>query len=516
MADFPWGQSLRDSELDRRVLAIFQKFPHEATSWTVGHRLMVALLVDKVSQDWIHGSLCSLHHRAGLQWDGPLLANARIRVPGLNNHYPLVCSGEKILIAGVKKSASDDGLVIELQNGGTIAHYPEVASEFHWNLLHLFAGGYGGWAQAAEWLETANVGFVLDRQVFLDWDATVIKTCALNHTALVVKAPLEPKTDFATQKKIIVEGSISDFSLLHAVRMPFNLVGTLSPPCVSWSKGGTGGGLDSPHGFALLESVEMLFATQPVAAMFECADEIKSHRHFHVFGALMNQLGYKLAWEQVTPYHYLAHHHRNRWLALWVRCDIPATAVATLFKLMVPPIVRWTDDRYSFTLPREIQHQLRLSPDQFLTYGELQLLPVGKRAKFHPSVTVLQVIRARIPSPQEPLATLCSSYTQQHNLDRGHLERRGIFASVTEKNGDFFFLDPVRFVALLGTVTDIAIPLDLSSAFHQIDNAISVPHALMCFLIMLSSITKQRFPIQECLRKCWLSRMSCRCHGCDC
>lgn len=185
---------------------------------------------------------------------------------------------------------------------------------------------------------------------------------------------------------------------------------------------------------------------------------------------------------------------------------------------MVPPIVRWTDDRYSFTLPREIQHQLKLSPDQFLTYGELQLLPPGKRAKVHPSVTALQVIRARIPLPNEPLAASCSSYTQQHNLDRGHLERRGIFASVVEKNGEFLFLDPIRFVALLGTVTDIAIPLDLGKAFHQIGNAISVPHALLSFLIMLSSITKQQLPIQECLRKCWLSMAEpypCRCDCCS-
>lgn len=223
----------------------------------------------------------------------------------------------------------------------------------------------------------------------------------------------------------------------------------------------------------------MLFATQPVAALFECADETKAHHHFPVFGALMSQIGFKQAWEQAVPYHYLAHHYRNRWLALWIWSDVSATEVANLFKLMVPPIVPWTDDRYAFHLPQEMQHQLKLSPDQFLTYGELQLLPVGKRAKVHPSVTAFQVIRARIPSPREPLATLCSSYTQQRNLDRDHLARRGIHASVIEQDGDFLFLDPVRFVALLGTVSDLAIPLDLSKAFHQTGNAISVPHALL-------------------------------------
>lgn len=66
----------------------------------------------------------------------------------------------------------------------------------------------------------------------------------------------------------------------------------------------------------------MLLATQPVAALFECADEIKAHHHFPVFGALMTLLGFK---QQVIPYHYLAHHYRNIWLALWVRSDVPAT-----------------------------------------------------------------------------------------------------------------------------------------------------------------------------------------------
>lgn len=192
MADLPWGPSLRDPDLDRRVLEVFRKFPHDSTCWTVGHRSMVAILVDKVTNDQICGSLCSLQHRVGLNWDGMLLAGASVRVPGLDNCYPLVCSGEKILITGVQKTASVDGLTIELQKGATIVHYPEVASELHWNLLHLFSGGFCGWSQAAEWLETANVGFVVDKQIFLDWNPTVVKTCALNHDALLVKAPLDP------------------------------------------------------------------------------------------------------------------------------------------------------------------------------------------------------------------------------------------------------------------------------------------------------------------------------------
>ncbi|CAK9031018.1 unnamed protein product [Durusdinium trenchii] len=292
MADLPWGPSLRDPDLDRRVLEVFRKFPHDSTiDGLIGHRSMFAMQVDRVLHDQIFGSLCTLHHRVGLQWDGILLAGASIRVPGLNNCYPLVCSGEKILLAGILKSISEDGTTIELQKGATIVHYPEL----HWNVLHLFSGGYSGWSQAAEWLETADVGFIADRQLFLDWDPTVVKTCALNHSALVVKAPLEPNPDFVTAKKIIVEGSISDFTTLHAVRMPFNLVETLSPPCVSWSKGGTGGGLDSSHGFALLESIEMIFATQPVAFLDETFSiEVGKHQNFRELGAMLFRLPLRL------------------------------------------------------------------------------------------------------------------------------------------------------------------------------------------------------------------------------
>ena len=507
MAAFPWGASLRDNELDRKVQAVFNQFPDRSTCWTIGYRKMVALTVDAVHEDTIHGSLCTFHHRSGLHWDGHHAHNAAVRVSGLDNRYPLICKDERILVAGVLKHCSEDGCRIEFQKGATVVHYPAIAAEFHWNILHLFAGGYGGWAQAAEWLQSDNIGFILDRQVFVDWDPKAVRTCAMNHDALVVKAPLEPCSEFVVRQQVIVESAVSDLTVLRTVRMPFNLVATLSPPCVSWSRGGAGGGLDSTHGLALLEGIQMLFATQPVAALFECADEIKAHHHFPVFGALMTLLGFKQAWEQVIPYHYLAHHYRNRWLALWIRSDVPATEVTNLFKLMVPPIVPWHDARYTFCLPQEVQHQLKLSPDQFLTYGELQLLPLGKRARVQSSVTALQVARARIPLPHEPLATLCSSYTQQRNLDRNHLARRGIYASLIEHEGEFLFLDPIRFVALLGTVTDIAIPLNLTHAFQQIGNAISVPHALLGILVMLSSITKQSFPIQECIRKCWLSRI---------
>ena len=87
----------------------------------------------------------------------------------------------------------------------TILHYPTVAPELHWNILHLFAGGYGGWTQAAEWLQSQNIGFVMDRQVFVDCDPSVIKAGALNHDALVVKAPLEPHPDFEPTMRVMVK-----------------------------------------------------------------------------------------------------------------------------------------------------------------------------------------------------------------------------------------------------------------------------------------------------------------------
>ena len=507
MAAFAWGPSLRDPDLDRKLQGVFDKFGEDTYAWDIGSRKVVAVEIISISRDWIDGFLCRFLPRVGLDWLQEDRKTAKIRISGLDHRYPLLCGGERILCAGIVKTADVGMTTLEFHPGVSVVHVPTMAPELHWAICHMFAGGYGGWAQAAEWLQDSNAGFVIDRQVFIDWEPHVTRTCSLNHGTNIDKAPLVPSADFAIKRKIIVEAAIADMTALHAIRMPFNMLATISPPCISWSLGGKGGGFDSIHGMALVDAIELLFASQPNAAMFECADAIKSHHHFPVFGALMNHLGYKQVWEQIIPYHLLANHHRNRWFSVWVRHDVQATAVDNLFRLMVPPIIPWNDSRYHFSLPQQVMQQLRLSPEHMRTYGDLQLLPPAKRSRVQSAESTLQVVRARIPSPSDPLATLCSSYTQQHCLDRNHLERRGIFASITEDNNQFVFLDPVRFIALFGTVTNLAFPLDVAKAFQQIGNAVSVPQALLCFLVTLASTTSLQIPIQETLRKCWLSRI---------
>ena len=471
-----------------------------------GFRKMFAIEVCEVSHDWIIGQVGTFHSKEGIRWTDTK-RDIKVRLEGLDNRYPLICSGERIICIGVVRHFSVESMTVEFRPGASVTHVPQLAPELHWAIHHMFAGGFGGWSQAAEWLQASNQGFVIGRQVYVDWDAHVVRTCSVNHGVTVDKAPLVPSAEYAVREKIIIEAPIADLTVLHALRMPYNMICTISPPCVSWSLGGKGGGFDSPHGVALLEAIEQVFATQPIVAMFECADAIKSHHHFPVFGALMNHLGFKQVWEQLLPYHLLANHHRTRWLSIWVRCDIPAVQVNRLIRLCVPPIVSWNDDRYRFSLPQLVLQQLRLSPDQFSQYGDLHMLPPGKRARVQSTDSTLQVIRTRIPSTSEPLPTLCSSYTQQHKLDRSHLEKRGIFASILEVNNEFLFIDPVKFVALLGSVTDIAFPSDIATAFRQIGNAISVPQALVCFILALSSITSMQIPLQESIRKCWLSRI---------
>lgn len=92
---------------------------------------MVAMTVDAVHSDVLHGSLCALHHRTGLHWDGCQSHDAVVRVPGLDNRYPLVCAGERILIAGVLKHMSSDGNKVDFQKGATIVHCPAIANELH-------------------------------------------------------------------------------------------------------------------------------------------------------------------------------------------------------------------------------------------------------------------------------------------------------------------------------------------------------------------------------------------------
>ena len=149
-----------------------------------------------------------------------------------------------------------------------------------------------------------------------------------------------------------------------------------------------------------------------------------------------------------------------------------------------------------------------LSDSEKSFYGDPLLLPPSKRQAFTNTTTCTAVLQARIPPEGEPLPTLCAAYTEQHHLSTAHIANKGIFAALQMLPQGFAFLDPARFISLLGAVDAVRLPLKLSEAFRIVGNAIAIPHGLLALLIAFQAVLPTRIDFQQAIRQCWDSRLT--------
>ena len=171
---------------------------------------------------------------------------------------------------------------------------------------------------------------------------------------------------------------------------------------------------------------------------------------------------------------------RSRWLAVAVRADIPTNKIDESGAFVGVHRFSWDHPMYRCAVPDFFSHQLVLSRHLQNIYGSIEYLPVAKRIKLGNS-SMSDVLRSRVLSPDEIMPTLCAMYTQQHELAPAHLCRKGIFAPLTIINDGFAFIDPVRFISLLGMPTGFfnALPAKIDVAFHQLGNARERPTSIV-------------------------------------
>ena len=126
---------------------------------------------------------------------------------------------------------------------------------------------------------------------------------------------------------------------------------------------------------------------------------------------------------------------------------------------------------------------------------------LGMLMVVHSARSSFQILRSDQP-------TLCASYSEQHLLDPQHLSRTGLFAVLQLLPAGYAFLEPARFLALLGAVTDQVLPSKLPEAFRIVGNAIAVPHSLLTVLVGLQSLLSARVDIYAQIQACWKCKIS--------
>ena len=375
------------------------------------------------------------------------------------------------------------------------------------NALHLFAGSYGGWSRALEWLCKKVADCHIGTQVHVDADATTMAIWAKLHEQSLHSGATPATCTWDPSVHVGVCTPVADKSVLNRSRFPTNAIATVSPPCVSWSKGGKLFGLDSEPGFAFFESLQLLEVYQPILLFLECADDTPQHKHFSIIKTILQLLGFEQVWDQIVPLHMLTHNVRTRWLAIWRRHDFHGPPILGTFVPRAPPLTHWHSDLNRHWVPSHVRAQLVLSDEAIQRYGDPQLLPPAKRIKGQTSSSH-EVLLQRVAPHNQALPTLCSSYSAQHLLDFNHLVNKGIFASLELCGDDIVFLCPLTFVSLFGTTDRIVLPCNINEAFHSLGNAIAQPHALLALSLGLGTLWNFSSSPIQLTQEAWSHRLT--------
>ena len=468
-----------------------------------GEMTMLSGVVYKCELDCFSLSPSTFHPWRGFVSEDDSNLCIQIQVDQLSARQPKVCDGDSITIYG-KALWRDSAYVFE--NDAVVTHRACVAPSLPFHALHLFSGGFMGWSRAFEVLSRTALEISTGNQIFVDHDPKVMECCAKTNGLIVHEGPSKPRRSPVFQK-IGICTDVGDKSLCHHVSYLDNLICTMSPPCISWSRGGRGRGLMCDAGFAFQEAIEIISITQPLAVFGECADLTPSHPHFPLLDASFRVLGYKCIWHQVVPMHTLSHNMRTRWLFAWTRNDVPASFVHSVFELRAPPLTPWHSHLNQLWIPEAMREQLILQPSLLEIYSDVALMPASKRPKQDRQATQQSKLRSRLANCGEPFPTLCSSYGTQHLLNRSHILSKGIFASLLETNGIFSFVDPLRFVPMFGATSKCLIPCEVADAFLFLGNAITVPHALLALCVGLGSILQCEINHVAEVATCWRARL---------
>ena len=445
-----------------------------------------------------------------------------LRVPGVSGsvsyegqNFPVVPPKSWIGFAsGFIESI--EPLVIKLTLKSSLWIIPEMVPDMAFSACHLFSGAVCGWSRAMQWLQSKAMVH-LDKTVVVDSDETAMRVWDLQQQ-------FDGNSDvkiyygdvcITSQLKQVngVVGPVGNPSWYNLCRVVPNLIFTLSPPCQTWSAGGRLSGFQHWNGFAMVEAIEGIKRVRPLAACFECADKIVVHPHYPLLKKLLLLCGYRLAWTSVTTLHNLSGMFRTRWLAVWVRLDLPHSFVQSITTFGSVKSASWDHQMYDFTIltiPDQLEHQLILTPGLCSIYGDVRLLPRNKLSCLGNNPTTEDVLLSRCLKKGEVMPTVVASYSKQHEIANDHIAARGIFAYLVNSASGVAFVDPFRCLALMGIPVNqcafVARKLDV--AFRHIGNALSVQQALMCLLVACQCFGINHGSVQNIAVDCWMSRIS--------
>ena len=349
--------------------------------------------------------------------------------------------------------------------------------------IEFCAGGFGGWAMAAKFLNRAHqLPFI--RTMAIDHDQKAIQNWLLMFGGHYI----ETQANLPWQLVELFDGNLgiaADIRDRHWKQLGSSFapnLATISAPCVSWSGANSQKGLYSEGGAVLMNSIMECKFLRPRCILLEQVRNFESHPHFPKAMSLLTAAGYRVIFQKVIDAGDGCCMSRPRWLA--IACDALSKHDFDL-NTFSP---QWLGDLYfhpaSFgcmlPLTEEEKTAMVLSKNIMSKYFQPNLAPPCMKNNLNAK---------RSTRPWQKMPTLMASYGKQHTFSDQELRNHGLYghflAEPDEHNAQHAQLrlwHPKELAIMFSPVFDVVIMKDHETAWKHLGNAITTNHA--CFLLV--------------------------------
>eukprot|EP00438_Fugacium_kawagutii_P019349 Skav204106 [mRNA] locus=scaffold1472:280426:283131:+ [translate_table: standard] len=282
------------------------------------------------------------------------------------------------------------------------------------NWLELFAGGFGGWKSAAEFV-TSYFSTGTIRTIAVEHDAHIAMAYAItNHAGFVQQdEPLEPNFFEENTGDWVIRDDVMSMKWKHAAAAVGIDAVSISAPCPAWSGASSAPGLSRSDGLLLLESLLETRYFRPLLIHVEQVANFAMHSHRSIITRALHWMGYKVIFQRTLNVIDTLKSDRPRFFMVAIRVhgdmQLESIPVWSLDSLTIPT----ADVTFRCWTP-EANTPLVLS-DQAL---EIASDPRLTRARVPSGKTVLDT---RIFQSDSVVPTFMSMYGQQHDLDFDYL-----------------------------------------------------------------------------------------------
>ena len=299
---------------------------------------------------------------------------------------------------------------------GTVIHVAE-----------LFSGGFAGWAQAAYVLRKA--GIPLESSWSIDRDPACHRMTVAADPGRQVATNWREVDDVRFTQDTghwHIQGDVEDdWWLVVAQTRPVQVI-TVSAPCQPWSRAGSGAGLASSDGAAMLRAADVCgFLETPLVAL----EQVEGFVHHHDGQKVLDgwrQAGYRIIWRETLDLAQVLPVSRKRHLLLLAHesfaCD----------KTRPSPWV-------PFTLPDLGRAGVLLDLSQDILR---QCLLHDEQAEVHGPVVPPPKVERDAKGSSSRVGCFVAQYGSQHLLPESALSTKGLHGHLLQHKGVIRFFSP--------------------------------------------------------------------------